>query len=186
MTMPTLMNKTKNAELVTAYKKVYSELSQVYMTIKADNGGTLEGLCSTSDDYYELFKKYMKNIRICNKGTASGKCWAENWYYTNGSKVSSAENDSSSMILPSGASILFYFMSNSCESSNELRKPIGCVRLRVDLNGVKKPNTVGRDIFDFYITKEGLIPRGSEITGVEITNDWGRGAYILQTGKMDY
>lgn len=186
MTMPALLNKTKNAELVTAYKKVYSELSQVYMTIKADNGGTLEGLCNSSNDYYELFKKYMKNIRICDAGTASGRCWAENWYYINGSKVYSTEAASSSMILPSGASILFMYMSNSCESSVELRRPIGCGRLRVDLNGVKKPNTVGRDIFDFYITKEGLLPRGSEKTGTDTLSDWGKGAYLLQTGKMDY
>ena len=156
------------------------------MTIKADNGGTLEGLCTTSDDYYDLFKQYMKNVKICSTGTVSGKCWAEKWYYTNGSRIWSNEGASSSMILPNGTSILFMFMNTNCESATELRKPIGCGRLRIDLNGIKKPNTVGRDIFDFYITKEGLIPRGASVTNAGVTSDWGRGAYILQTGKMDY
>lgn len=186
MTLPALVNKTQNQELVTAFKKVYSELSQVYMKIKADNGGTFEGLCKSEADYPVLFAKYMKKVEVCEAGTASGKCWAKDWYYTNGSKVSSQESTSASLILPSGTSMLFYFMSESCDSTNELKEPIGCGRIRVDLNGIKKPNVVGRDIFDFYVTKDALIARGSEKTTANMTADWGRAAYLLQNGKMDY
>ena len=64
MTLPALINKTQNQELVTSFKKVYSELSQVYMKIKADNGGTFDGLCKSSDDYYILYSKYMKKVTI--------------------------------------------------------------------------------------------------------------------------
>lgn len=184
LTMPTVLNKTKNAELVSSYKKVYAELSQVYMTIKADNGGTFEGLCQTSDDYYELFKKYMKNVRTCEAGTVSGKCWAKDWY-VGGNKIQSNENESSSLILPNGTSILFFFQSSSCTSSNEVYKPISCARMRVDLNGLKKPNSVGRDIFDFYITQEGLLARCAKIPNIDIKSAWCRGLYILQKGKMN-
>lgn len=186
MTLPTLINKTQNQELITSFKKVYSELSQVYMKIKADNGGTFDGICKSADDYYTLFAKYMKKVQICEKGTVYGKCWAKNWYASNGIKISSSESESSSLILPSGTSMLFYFMSESCDSANELKEPIGCGRIRVDLNGIKRPNIVGKDIFDFYITKDALIPRGSDKTTVEMTDDWGRAAYVLQYGKMDY
>ena len=150
MTLPALINKTQHQELVTSFKKVYSELSQVYMKIKADNGGTFDGLCKSSDDYYILFSKYMKKVKVCNASTVLGKCWPKDWYYSTGTKVSAEEVDSSSLILPSGTSMLFYYMSEACDSTKELKEPIGCGRIRVDLNGLKKPNVVGKDIFDFY------------------------------------
>lgn len=186
MTLPALINKTQHQELVTSFKKVYSELSQVYMKIKADNGGTFDGLCKSSDDYYILFSKYMKKVKVCNASTVLGKCWPKDWYYSTGTKVSAEEVDSSSLILPSGTSMLFYYMSEACDSTIELKEPIGCGRIRVDLNGLKKPNVVGKDIFDFYITKDALIPRGSDKTTDSITSDWGRAAYVLQNGKIDY
>ncbi len=186
MTLPALINKTQNQELVTSFKKVYSELSQVYMKIKADNGGTFDGLCNSSDDYYILFSKYMKKVRVCNAPNASGKCWAKDWYYSTGSKVPAVESTSSSLILPNGTSMLFYHMSENCDSTDELKEPVGCGRIRVDLNGLKKPNVVGKDIFDFYITNDALIARGSDKTINSITTDWGRAAYVLQNGKIDY
>ena len=82
--------------------------------------------------------------------------------------------------------MLFYHMSENCDSTDELKEPVGCGRIRVDLNGLKKPNVVGKDIFDFYITNDALIARGSDKTINSITTDWGRAAYVLQNGKIDY
>lgn len=186
MTLPSLVNKTHNQEYVAAFKKVYSELSQVYMLIKAENGGTFEGLCKSSNDYYTLFAKYLKKVKICKAGSSIGKCWAKDWYYSSGNKVYTSESSSSSLILPSGASMLFLYLSENCDSPNELKENIGCGRIRIDINGTKKPNVVGKDIFDFYVTKDALIARGSQKTNTSQTSDWGKAAYILQTGRIDY
>lgn len=82
--------------------------------------------------------------------------------------------------------MLFLYLSENCDSPNELKENIGCGRIRIDTNGTKKPNVVGKDIFDFYVTKDALITRGSQKTNTSQTSDWGKAAYILQTGKIDY
>ncbi|MBS5801684.1 MAG: hypothetical protein KIC80_01535 [Brachyspira sp.] len=48
MTMPTLMNKTKNKELHTAFLKTYSELNQLAALFVADNGVSVSEYASTN------------------------------------------------------------------------------------------------------------------------------------------
>lgn len=188
MTMPALINQTNNKQHLTAYKKVYSSLSQTLTSIIADNGDSFDGLCQNHNDYLKLFSKYMLKVQECNSNNTTDKCWHSKWYSLNGIAITSNENQFSSLILPDGSIMLFNHLSPDCTSTSELLKPIGCARIRVDTNGNKKPNTVGRDIFDFYITKNRIIPRGSEDTTASTTQPegWGRGAYLLQEDKMDY
>jgi len=67
----------------------------------------------------------------------------------------------------------------------------------VDINGTKKPNRLGYDVFMFGITKNGLTPKACEfwdsrkITGCSINNDvaWSGCScafWVLKHGNMDY
>lgn len=37
-----------------------------------------------------------------------------------------------------------------------------CAEIWVDVNGLKKPNQYGKDMFIFYLTKNGFVPEGSQ------------------------
>lgn len=186
MTMPSLINSTQKKELVAQYKKAYSVISQAYLMILNDNGGSLEGLFTSSNDYIDIFSKYIKNVKKCQTNDEITRCYLDSFKTLNGGVVNS--DVGSTLTTPDGAILLFWHMSNSCTGTAELTKPIGCGRIRVDINGVKKPNTVGYDIFDFYITQEGILPRGHSNTTVSETEigGWGRGITILTKGKIDY
>ena len=186
MTMPTLINSTQKQELVAQYKKTYSVLSQAYMMLLNDNGGSLEGVFTSSNSYIDVFSKYIKDVKTCRTNEEVTRCYLDSFKTLTGRVVNS--DVGSTLTTPDGAILLFYHINNSCIGTRELDKPIGCGRIRVDVNGTKKPNTVGYDIFDFYITQNGIIPRGHEDTTVEEDelDGWGRGITILTKGKIDY
>lgn len=60
-----------------------------------------------------------------------------------------------------------------------------CAVFYYDVNGSKKPNTIGRDIFAFVMAVDGVYPH--------LTNDctknsqgWGCSGYILKNSNMKY
>lgn len=186
MTMPTLINNSQKQELVAKYKKVYSEISQAYLMAQNNNGGTIEGLCTSANDYITLFSKYLKNVQTCETNDEKPYCFTRSFKTLTGRVVNT--DTGATLTTTDGATLLFYHISSSCKGTTELNKAIGCARIRADINGTKMPNTVGYDIFDFYLTQYGVIPRGHEDTKA-LENDesgWGRGITILTTGKIDY
>lgn len=82
--------------------------------------------------------------------------------------------------------------SSSCSNNNS------CGDLSIDLNGSKGPNAVGRDIFFFGITKNGIKPLGYKgdtgrpfeqycVHGQEgAYNGYGCTAWVIYNENMDY
>lgn len=61
----------------------------------------------------------------------------------------------------------------------------------VDVNGDKGPNTAGKDLFSFWISKYGIFPIGLKDSGEALLNDCrNRGIYctawVITKGNMDY
>lgn len=186
MTMPSLINSTNKQELAAKYKKVYSSISQAYLMAQNDHGGSIEGLCNSNNDYITLFSKYMKNVDTCETNDEKPYCFTRSFKTLQGRVIET--DGGATLSTPDGATLLFLHDRSSCDGTMELKKAIGCARVRVDINGVKMPNTVGYDIFDLYLTQNGVIPRGSIDTTVkeDEPNGWGRGITILTTGKINY
>lgn len=188
LTLPSLITKYQHKQLEIGFKKIYSELAQATQSIVFDSGGSLEGVFNETDNPpISVYQKYMKNVQICTNFTnMRNPCWPEEWFLLSGQKINSTERYHT-LITPSGTSMIFYLYSTNCDNTLETKKPIACARIRTDINGYKRPNTVGRDIFDFYITKDKIIPRGAPETTSTPTNaeGWGKAYYVLQHG-MDY
>ena len=186
ITLPTVINRTQKQELVTRYKKFYSVISQAYILAQNSNGGTIEGLCNSNNDYITLFSKYIKNAKTCTTNEDNPYCFTSEFKTLTGRTIS--QDPGSTLTTIDGVNIIFLHSSSNCTGTGELKQPIGCARLRVDLNGNKQPNTVGYDIFDFYLTKKGVLPRGHEDTSISENNaeGWGKGPTILKNGKIDY
>ena len=203
MTLPVITQKTQDKQTVSQLKKAYSALSQAYLMAVNENG-TPENWGAGGmyeDESHKImarnFTKYMKVIVDCidmsNSDVAKycSEKFANTKYY-------------STVRIADGATVSFRMWYGDCKSVYGTTKPLKnvCGRFTVDVNGNKKPNEYGQDMFSFYVTKQGIFPMGSENDTVvmfkkycdrhkisEDTNyDHGMGctAWVLMNENLDY
>lgn len=179
MTLPTLVQKNNEKSTIVKLKKVYSIMSNAHLRAVNDYGnienwGLSESVTDDDEDaeddeinsanvginkYMEIMSKYLKVIKICKAGENSCETW--NSYNLAGVKDSS-DSYTTRMVLADGTVIgHIYINSPVCDLQWGKGKLANfCGSFKVDLNGNKKPNTYGKDIFQFDITKSGIIPAG--------------------------
>ena len=191
LTIPSLLNNINNSQHVAALQKSYSTLSQATQLIMKDNAGSVKGLCDSNPCLKDIFQNYMIGVKSCDVVGASGECWhkSNEWFYLNGKPAPGSYSYHSSLIGNDGSIIVFLNNDQNCSISMEnISLPIVCGRIRVDTNGFKSPNTVGRDIFDFYLLENKIVPRGGENDSsiCDSTNGWGCAAKVLSEGAMNY
>jgi type II secretory pathway pseudopilin PulG len=167
--IPGLIADSQQAELKTAWKKIYSDINQATKRIRLDNGGTLVGLITiindndptngVNDKFRNFYTQYLTNFKICPEPVI-GPCW-------NSSVTSFAydtlTNDNAGIILGNGAFVLFDYVNASCTSNNL------CGIIEVDVNGTKGPNKVGKDIFGIKVLENRIMPWGTLGDGYENT-----------------
>lgn len=173
MTIPTLMNKTNEAEIIAALKKNYSIFSQVAMQAAAANGGSLANACVGNNNntcFANLFKPYLSITKDCSIDLSKG-CWHEinQFYWYNGSPINQDFSASPTLILKDGT--LVYIIAGNADCSNTpgtvYKSNLRCGYVYIDVNGFKKPNTIGKDIFEFNFLPNSVVPAGAP----QITND---------------
>ena len=137
MTLPALVQKQKEREFISMWKKFYSDLSNSALLMSQNS----EDL-SSERAVLETFSKYMKHNKRCeaNKDIEQG-CWNANSpiYYYNGTRLyiqnpGNSGGGSECMTLVNGGTFCI-----DCGIIN-------CIVL-VDVNGPKKPNRIGHDVF---------------------------------------
>lgn len=153
ITLPTLINKYKEHELVTRYKRMYTTLNQAYMRAVAETGETAN---NWDDMYatalYEKIKPYLKIAEDCPAESNSNqrrKCVGTTDYYlrtykhiTNASVSLSTFYKWPSVRLVTGEFIVFPTSGSG-------------VHFMVDLNGNAGPNQLGVDFHYFsFITPD--------------------------------
>ncbi|MDD3149510.1 MAG: prepilin-type N-terminal cleavage/methylation domain-containing protein [Candidatus Gastranaerophilales bacterium] len=172
--IPTLFGTTSDAELKAAWKKSYSDLTQATQLIAVDNGGTLAGAfpgdAAGTEDLKNAFASKLNIIKDCSGistygGTGSGVsaegCWhngANSWYFLNGTGLGT--HSQPGLILNNGSLIRLGIEKSNCSQS--IGDYTRCGYISIDVNGFKKPNTIGKDIFFANITSNTLIPHGAK------------------------
>lgn len=147
ITLPTIINNIRAYQYQSRFKKVYSNIQQAFMLMKADMG--IENLGSyyasaNKDEFYTRFPSYfhvLKTFPNNYKGfTATNYTNDYTLYSENNNWTCSPFPSSNKLyILQDGSS--FFLLINS-------KTPY----ITVDLNGpYKKPNRMGYDIFMFQI-----------------------------------
>jgi prepilin-type N-terminal cleavage/methylation domain-containing protein len=181
MVIPNIINDSQDAEIKTAWKKSYSDISQATMKMISDNGGSLVNICATNDHtcFKNFYNTYFPYIKTCVNAARDG-CWANVFYSPDGTKVTSW-GTSTGAILNDGTFFMPTYYDSNCEY-NVFGGVPRCGDIRVDVNGMKGPNKLGKDIFSIWILKSSLKPRGSMD---DYTNDctvnggWGCAAKFL-------
>jgi len=203
-TIPTLINNFEEKVAAVQLKKTFSSLSQAFMTAVSENGTPdgwdLKGNDSApgAENLINMLAKYMRFTKNCGRNPG---CFPDVTYatlmtgdtYTNldsGTRFAKAQ-------LSDGSIVAALIESETCSkvlgTSDALQN--GCGWLYIDVNGLKKPNRLGYDLFEFNFTKLGIIPAGSvyETSDTFLDecsrsggNGFGCAAWVIDNQNMEY
>jgi len=162
MTIPTLMNNVQDSVFKAGWKKEYSTLNQVINQIYADEGVTY----NTADypDYQYMARywcKIQKRLKVVESGMVCGDEDSSAIYTTYASWPKSGKNlwhsddawkakDGQLMRSNTG-----YFPMTATLADGSMIKFCCGNEFSVDVNGFKKPNVVGKDIYFFLLNWDG-------------------------------
>ncbi len=165
MTMPSLIANYKERVIVTQLKKSYSIFAQCIKMAEVEYGEVSGWPIQDGnlDSTRNIYLNYLKpNLNIINDCENSSDCFSivqtATAYYTftlnDGSKVmfdiwnKGGNND---------PDYLYFSYGVKNVTLDQL------ITFTVDVNGNKKPNVSGKDIFTFILTQRGLIPLGADL-----------------------
>lgn len=161
MTIPTLMNDVQDKQYKVALKKQYSALSQVYLSIANDNGGSFSSAftsCGAADTnagntcFKDVIKAKLQYAKECDGGSALGTCLSTqaNTKTLDGNAANNwgLSNTLAGLIFNDGTSLGIHFAGTGVNSG----------WLIIDVNGLKQPNTWGRDLFLIYYDARHIFP----------------------------
>lgn len=173
ITVPVLSNSYTDKMYISALKKNFSVLSNAFnLSQKYDYFEYIDWNCadsSTDAIYadYQILKKYLNIIREC-KDTEG--CWSNDI-----TQNPRGENAASASTKGIGGNIITFTLNDGTNvcldywSKGDIESLFGvsqnlspnALSIFVDVNGDKKPNRLGRDVFAFVLTTEGLVPAGA-------------------------
>ena len=197
MTIPTLMNNTNKQEYVSRLKKAYSTLSQATNRIIAEQGNPradIGGWATSPEAVYKLYRKYLRVSKDCGSGTECfEKMITGNGFYkflngTNYSNSHFSSNQYYKIILADGTQVLFAEIYDNCATSVFASNNV-CQHIWLDINGEKKPNQWGRDMFIFVLKENGLFPAGCDENSPNCNTNshgWDCACKVLREGAINY
>ena len=193
LTIPTVINTYVESSTVAKVKKGISILGQAKKLAEAQNG-SIEGWDfgegsseETATKFWNYIKPYISVTKDCG---ASGDCYQSDGFYKLNGSLYSSENINNlpnyyKVILADGSLIWFRTgESGKCATSQGGLQNI-CVLVGHDVNGAKKPNTVGKDIFVYHINVDGVFP-ALQNDCRKNSDGWGCATYIVKNSNMNY
>ena len=211
LTIPTLIANYQEKQTVSRLTKAYATISNAYQMAKVENGElsawgfTANATNGTTDEdgNYEIADATVNNSNLF---------WAKMVPYLKVVKHTDTTKDNyqfetstldgrngdivtlSTVELADGTTFYGGWIGNyKCKDTD-----LTCGDFAVDINGINtKPNTYGKDIFYFDITKNGIKPMGREerrpfddycnmTNNTSSYNGYGCTAWVLQFKNMDY
>ena len=162
LTLPSLISKYREKQIITALKKNYSVINNAIMRAVNDYG-EIEYWDKASYDYVDgngqdqsltvynidILAKYLNIVKYC--GHDAKGCFKEKYKKFNNTEERDFENLSyyNKFILADGTLIALQGYQTN-----------GNGEIWIDINGQKRPNRIGEDTFLFAITNSKLIPYG--------------------------
>lgn len=153
MTLPDLIDDYREKQTVTQLKKVYSQLSQVYMLFMEENGSVFTSNfdAASRDELFNMLKKHYNKIIECNSN--SRPCYTKDYY-----KMLLGSDYSYGYGIFAGKAIKSFITADGVTFGIGYDGAYQLEKIYVDLNGVKGPNRYGYDAFVFIINKNKIVP----------------------------
>ena len=157
MTLPSLINHYRDRQILSQFNAAVSIFSNGFTQMANDNGGQLTNLFGPWNDFRHLdqdfYAQYFKLLKMCIPYGTYKDCVPYKFYALD-KKTESAEvcgTYSQVGILENGM-IFCLNMPNGRDDGWEDR-----FTLSVDFNGAQRPNALGYDVFQFYISNTGTL-----------------------------
>ena len=164
MTLPSLNQKLDERSNITMLKKFYTEFSNATNLLISENSepvswGLVDNDQESSQRVLDMYKKRLNMQLICGEGDT--RCFAFPVYKYDGTpKITENEYRSwalKSFILNNGTTVFFDVNTD-------------CFSVFFDVNGFKKPNRLGIDVFAWAVNGKGKIVRYTD-PSISIGND---------------
>ncbi len=184
MTVPTVMKTTGERERSAKIKKMYSMYGKAFIFARAmgadmDFAEVDKSQQAMNDWYDEFMKPRLSTLKVCYD---SPGCWNKgDTYYYNGQKVQSNRagigigDQIITAKLADGTMVNMDMWSNQSMIKNQFgidSKNHALMIIYFDINGEKKPNKVGQDVFVMaYSSELGLIPAYKDKSESDIIKD---------------
>ncbi len=194
MTMPTLIQKKQDKELIVRTRKVWSDINNAFLLSHQDYGVVADNsiLFNATDNpavVAENLAKYFKGAKVCKYKSQNG---CSQYYYdikfatkqldNDGNiKVQTQITDIARILLTNGAIIMVGTNKSGCANKEYTQThPDGstskyfstiCGNLQFDVNGTQAPNQYGRDVYHFWVYADRLTPSFDKyLGGVSLRN----------------
>lgn len=166
LTIPTLILNSEKKENLAYLQKAVSTITTVSTQLRFENGNSMANLATTNIEFANLFQPYMKFTSVCQDASDSETCYIKNTDTVrnlqggNYGGVVNLYTDRAKIVTPEGFVYMFELNSPTCTGAKHNRGGLNdyCGVVAVDINGVKLPNTVGKDIFNISINKDSATP----------------------------
>lgn len=163
LTLPVIINNTRQKELLTALKKNYSVLQQALISMSEENGDIILPDTFSGQEFGNNLKNYLNYIQYCAADGCISTGETSNYYKKYNKKPTNTNLfDDGQIILNDGSLIL---IEHATAAPNTLY-------ISVDVNGYNKgPNIWGEDLFTFQLITNGkLLPMGADGTSFTSTS----------------
>ncbi|OGH99507.1 MAG: hypothetical protein A2104_02445 [Candidatus Melainabacteria bacterium GWF2_32_7] len=175
LTVPSLIQNVQDNINRSAWKTAYANFDQATKRIVIDYGGSFKGIFENNNDLGNKYKEYMTYTKTCLEGTSQGDCWHASGviksYANPNSVITTHWQNGSSFMLNNGMLVYFFSVDKDCNNDD-------CGDIVIDVNGFKKPNRIGYDIFGITIYTNKVKPWGDGNN----CSSWGEGCssyYLL-------
>ncbi len=157
ITIPGLKKTSDENSYVAGAHKAYSAMINATKLIKAKKGHIVTWNLASAEEITKLYKAEMNSIDRNSSDEKYPVTYLNGNAYTNKNMF----DPKTSFFTTDG--MLWYIQSTSadCSAATGTDLENGCVDWGVDVNGPNPPNTIGIDIFGFYLTKKDVYPEGS-------------------------
>lgn len=166
MTIPSLISNAESKEFKSAWKKSFSVISNANKSFATNSGDSISGLYSTNSDINGLkllrgHEEFLNVIKKCAKpGTTTDidspvtDCWGAADTSNKKYKDSTTESNKVDLayVLSDGSHLAMSYSSAGCDPDGT------CGNFYVDVNGLKGPNTWGKDVYGGKIFNIKIMP----------------------------
>lgn len=157
ITLPSMIKNYQKDKTLTQLKKVYTILNQGTKLAEAEYGDYKywdSPVTIGAEEYYKkYYEPYYKKVKNCATYAKCGYAFKP-FYNINGTNSGITLSSQRPKIIFADGTILIDMLYTSYSNGKMGNYP----HLIVDLNGSKKPNTLGKDVFVFYRFNKGVLP----------------------------
>ena len=160
LTIPSLLQKTNDAEFKAAWKKDFADLNQAFLLVRQDEDVSQYFTCTA---YYCTYPLIPKIIAKYPSNVLKESSWGNIYNFVTYKSITGVPfagavlHAAYQMV---NGTTLYYWTFNAGQAS-----------LWIDVNGYQKgPNILGKDLFAVYLANDKILPYGADNTGIRVNS----------------